>query len=72
MSKCDARFGSTCACRAFSGKCSSSNVHVCVVQIVSPFGIFAQIGVVAGCMFVNGAAVVRKWLLAPESMMAQS
>jgi hypothetical protein len=43
-----------------------------VVQIVSPFGNFARIGVVAGCMFVNGAVVVRKWLLAPESMIAQS
>ena len=46
-------------------------MHVCVVQIVSPFGNFARIGVVAGCKFVNGAAVVRKWLLAPESTMAQ-
>jgi hypothetical protein len=43
-----------------------------VVQIVSPFGNFARIGVAAGCMFVKGAVVVRKWLLAPESMIAQS
>ena len=72
ISECDARCGSTCACRAFSGKFSSCNVHVCVVQIVSPFGNFARIGVAAGCMFVKGAVVVRKWLLAPESMIAQS
>ena len=72
MSECDARCGSTCACRARSGKWLSCNVHVCVVQIVSPFGNFARIGIVAVCMLLKGAAVVRKWLLAPESTMAQS
>ena len=60
MSECDAKCGSTCACRAFSGKLSSCNVHVCVVQIVSPFGNFARIGVVADRMWRNGALVVRK------------
>ncbi len=60
MSECDAKCGSTCACRARLGKWSSCNVHVCVVHIVSLFGSFAQIGDDAGCMLSKGAAVVRK------------
>ncbi len=59
-SECDARLGSTCACRAFSGSWSSSSVHVWVVHILSPFGSFALIGVTVGCMLSNGATLVRK------------
>jgi hypothetical protein len=59
-SECDARFGSTCACRARSSNWSSCSVHVWVVQILSPFGSFARIGVAVGCILSNGATVVRK------------
>ena len=47
-------------------------MHVCVVHILSPFGSFARMGSDVGCMLMKGAVVVRKWLLAPESMMAHS
>ncbi len=59
-SECDARLGSTCACRAFSGNWSSCSVHVCVVHIRSPLGSLARIGVVVGRMLSNGAVAVRK------------
>ncbi len=36
-----------------------------------PFGGWATIGTVAGRMLEAGVLVVRKWLVAPESRMAQ-
>ena len=60
MRECDAKCGSTCACRARSGNWLSCSVHVCVVQMVSPFGSFALIGAVVGSMLSKGAVVVRK------------
>ena len=59
-SECDARFGSTCACRACLGNWSRCSVHVCVVHILSPLGSLARIGVAVGCMLSNGAVAVRK------------
>ncbi len=72
MRECDARLGSMWACRACSGRASMSNLHVCVVQMRSPFGSWARMGAFVGCLSVKGAVVVRKWLLAPESTIAQS
>ncbi len=46
-------------------------VHVCVECTRSPLGRRAMIGVVVCCTFEAGASVVRKWLVAPESRMAQ-
>jgi hypothetical protein len=36
-----------------------------------PFGRLATMGMVAGRMLEAGASVMRKWLIAPESRMAQ-
>ncbi len=38
---------------------------------MSPLGRRAMRGTVAGMMLVAGASVVRKWLVAPESRIAQ-
>ena len=70
--ECAARFGRMCACRARRGSWSRSSVHVCVVLIFSPFGSFARMGETASSLLVYGADVMRKWLLAPESIMAHS
>ena len=43
---------------------------MCVERTRSPFGRWATRGTVVGSMFVAGALVVRKWLVAPESRMA--
>ena len=47
------------------------NVHVCVEVTRSPLGSRAMMGLVVGVMLVTGAIDVRKWLVAPESRMAQ-
>ena len=46
-------------------------MQVWVDFILSPLGRRAMRGTVAGMMLVAGASVVRKWLVAPESRMAQ-
>ena len=46
------------------------NVHVCIDVTRLPFGRRATMGLLVGMMLVAGAAVVRKWLVAPESRMA--
>ena len=48
-----------------------SNVHVCVDVTRSPLGNRAVMGLVVGVMLVAGAVEVRKWLVAPESRIAQ-
>ncbi len=48
-----------------------SNVHMCVDVTPSPLGSRATMGLVVGVMLVAGAVDVRKWLVAPESRMAQ-
>ncbi len=46
-----------------------SRVHVCVERTRSPFRRQATMGTAVGNMFVAGALVVRKWLVALESRM---
>jgi hypothetical protein len=57
-----------CACHVHSDSWSSRRVHVCVVQILSPFGSFEKSGVFPSFLLLKGAVVMRKWLLVPESM----
>jgi hypothetical protein len=45
-------------------------VHVCIERTCSSFGRQATMGTAVGSMFVAGALVVRKWLVALESRMA--
>ncbi len=45
-------------------------MQVCVDCTLSPFSRWATRGTVAVQMFVAGALVVRKWLVAPESRIA--
>jgi hypothetical protein len=66
----DARPGITWATQAPSGRSGKSRVHVCVNCTLSPFGRRAMRGTAATTMFVAGALVVKKWLIAPESRMA--
>ncbi len=47
-------------------------MQVCIDCTLSPFVRRATRGTVAVQMFVAGALVVRKWLVAPESRIAQS
>ena len=70
-SECEARPGMMWAARALRGRARMSSVHVCVECTLSPLGRHAIIGVVVCCTFEAGALVVRKWLVAPESRMAQ-
>ena len=53
------------------GSAGISNVHVCVDVMRSPLGSRATMGLVVGVMLVAGAIDVRKWLVAPESRIAQ-
>jgi hypothetical protein len=45
-------------------------VQVCVDSTLAPFGRWAMSRMMAGRMFVLGALVVRKWLVATEARMA--
>jgi hypothetical protein len=45
-------------------------MHVCVDRTWSPLGRHAMMGLLARCMFVMGAPVVRKLLIVSESKMA--
>jgi hypothetical protein len=45
-------------------------VHVCVECTRLLLGRWAMMGLVVGTMLVAGGSVIRKWLVAPESMMA--
>ncbi len=68
--KCDARPGITWAAQALAGRSGKLRVQVCVNCTLSMFGRQAMRGTAAGTMFVAGALVVKKWLIAPESRMA--
>ena len=70
--ECDADPGMICPCLAAFGRWGMSKLHVCVDVTFSPFGIFTIIGLVAGNMSITGVVVMMKWLVAPESRMAQS
>ena len=67
----EARLGMMWARRAAAGSVGMSNVHVCVDFTRSPLGSRAMMGELVGSMLVAGAVEVRKWLVAPESRMAQ-
>ena len=68
---CDASPGMMCAAQAPAGRFGRSRVQVWVDCTLSPLGSRAMRCTVAGMMLVAGASVVRKWLVAPESRMAQ-
>jgi hypothetical protein len=69
--ECDARPGMTWAARALAGRSGKLRVQVvCVNCTLSPFGRWAMKGTAARTMFVAGALVAKKWLIAPESRMA--
>jgi hypothetical protein len=66
----NARPGMMWALLAAAGSSGRSRVQVCVDWTLSPFGRRATRGTVAAQIFVAGALVVRKWLVAPESRIA--
>jgi hypothetical protein len=68
--ECDARPGMICAAWAPAGRSGKSRVQMCVNCTLSPFARWAMRGTAARTMFVAGALVVKKWLIAPESRMA--
>jgi hypothetical protein len=68
--ECDARPGITWAAWTPAGRSAKSRVQVCVDCTLSPFGRRAMRGTAARTMFVAGAFVVKKCLVAPESRMA--
>jgi hypothetical protein len=65
--ECDARPRMMWEFLAAAGSSGRSRVKVCVDCTISPFGRRATRGTVATQMFVAGALVVRKWLVAPVS-----
>jgi hypothetical protein len=70
-SECEARPGMMWAARASRGRAGMLRVQVCVECTCSSLGRHTMIGVIVCCTFEAGAVVVRKWLVAPESRMAQ-
>jgi hypothetical protein len=70
-SECEARPGIMWAAHALRGTVGMSSVHMCVECTRSPLGRRAMIGVIVCCTFKAGALGVRKWLVVPESRMAQ-
>jgi hypothetical protein len=68
--KCDARPGITWSARALARRSGKSRLQVCVCCSLSPFGRRAMRGTAARTIFVAGASVIKKWLIAPESRMA--
>jgi hypothetical protein len=65
--ECNARPGMMWAFLAAAGSLGRSRVQVCIDCTLSPFSRWATRGTVAVQMFVAGALVVRKWLVAPKS-----
>jgi hypothetical protein len=68
--ECNARPGMMWAFLAAAGSLGRSRVQVCIDCTLSPFIRQATRGTVAAQMIVSGALVVRKWLVAPESIIA--
>ena len=66
-----AKLGIMWAARALGGREGMSRVHICIECTRVPFGRRAMMGMVVGKILVAEASVVRKWLVAPESRMAQ-
>jgi hypothetical protein len=68
--ECNAKPGMIWARRAAAGRPGKFNVQVCVDCTWLPLGRCATMGLLASCMLVIGAPVVRKVLIAPESKIA--
>jgi hypothetical protein len=67
----DARNGKMWASPAAAGRNGRFRLHVCVDWMVPPSGSWAEIpGMLAVCLFVNGASVVTKCPVAPVSRTA--
>jgi hypothetical protein len=45
-------------------------VHMCIEHTSSPFERWTMMGTAVGSIFLTGALVMRKWLVAPELGMA--
>ena len=57
----------------FSGRRPGmASSQVCVERSVAPFGSKMEMGFAAICLLHTGASVVRKWPVAPVSLMAVS
>ena len=70
--ECAANPGTMCPSLAFTGSCEMSNLQVCVDCTWSPSGIMTWRGLSTTFLFVIGAIVRRKWLVASESNIAHS
>jgi hypothetical protein len=70
--ECAARPGMIWAMRAQLGRDGRSSMHVWVDDTPLPLGRRATSGTTIGRMLVAGAAVIRKWLVAPELRIAHS
>jgi hypothetical protein len=68
--ECDARPGIMWATWVPAERSGKSRVQVCVDCTLSPLGRCTMRGTAARTMFVAGALVVKKWLVALESRMA--
>ena len=60
-----------CAVVAAGRKPGISRLHVCVDCRVDPSGSMIVMGEVASFLFRTGAPSTMKWLVAPESLMAE-
>ncbi len=69
--ECNASPGMMCTAQVPGGSLGRLMVQVWVDCTLSPLGRWAMRGTVAGLMLEAGALVVRKWLVTPESRMAQ-
>lgn len=65
------RPGTICAFLAAGRKLGMASSHVCVDLRVFPFGRRMEIGFCAICLLWTGASLVRKWPVAPVSLMAE-
>ena len=61
-----------CEILALSGSSGVASVHVCVEITCVPSGSFTLSGFFASWQSLMGAAMTKKWLVAPESRMAHS
>ena len=61
-----------CAILALAGSSEMARVHVCVELTRAPSGSFTLSGFFASWLSLLGAAMTKKWLVAPESRIAHS
>ena len=71
-SECDDIPGMTCPVLAPLGNSGRSSSRLCVEVSLVPSGIVTVMGFVATDIPVADASVTKKWLVAPESNIAQS